>query len=134
MKKVRGFTLIELLVIIGIIGILAVIIITNINSVKNKARDASIKEAMGTTLTNLSVEYYINHPGNFAGFCEDSVTRDFFSKINSPNDPKCHADANRWVVCVQLYSLNTKAWCTDNTGVKKEINSVLCPPSLLSCQ
>ena len=135
MKK--GFTLIELLVVIGIISILVVIMIFYFKSTKDKARDALIKETMGTPLTKLSLEYYINNPGSgYANFCGDSATVELRGKIKSPRptDPECHSDANRWVVCAQLYSSSAKAWCADNTGVKTEINISKCDTNIHSCK
>lgn len=135
MKK--GFTLIEILIVIAIIAILAVIILINVNSARNKARDASMKDAMGTPLINLSIEYYINNPGSgYANFCGDSATVELRGKIKSPRptDPECHSDANRWVICAQLYSSSVKAWCTDNTGVKEEINISKCDTNIHSCK
>ncbi len=131
MKK--GFTLIEILVVISIIGILAVVIIIGTKSARNKALDALIKETMNSPLTTLSIEYYVNPPGNYAAFCNNLKTIDLLSKINSPREPECHSDADRWVVCARLYSSSNKAWCADNTGVRKEIIKNNCNENIHSC-
>lgn len=133
MKK--GFTIIELLIVIIVVAILAILIISYLNFSRNKARDALMIEIMGTSLTKLSAEYYLNSPTkNYAGFCSDSATSELLSKIKTILPvPECHSDANRWVVCAQLYSSSSRAWCTDNTGVKKEIAARACRASITSC-
>ncbi|MEK7540674.1 MAG: prepilin-type N-terminal cleavage/methylation domain-containing protein [Patescibacteria group bacterium] len=120
MKK--GFTLIELLIVIIVVAILAILIITYLNFGRNKAKDALMIEIMGTSLTKFSVEYYLNSPTkNYAAFCSDDATRDLLGKINPTQ--QCFSDNNKWVVCAQFYSSSAKAWCADNTGVKKEITA-----------
>ena len=132
MKK--GFTLIELLVVIGIISILVVIMIFYFKSTKDKARDALIKETMGTPLTKLSIEYYVNgNTKSYAAFCNDIATEDLLSKINSPIK-YCSDNAEKWAACAQLNSSSDKAWCADSTGVRKEINmATKCKQSIKSC-
>lgn len=50
MKK-QGFTLIELLVVIAIIGILSAIAIINLNSARNRAKDAAAKHSLSDVVT-----------------------------------------------------------------------------------
>ena len=52
MNKSKGFTIIELIVVIAIIAILASIVLINVSSYINKAKDASVKEAMHTLQTD----------------------------------------------------------------------------------
>lgn len=136
MKK--GFTIIELLIVIIVVAILAILIISYLNFGRNKARDALMIEIMGVPLTKLSVEYYLNSSAkNYARFCSDSATTELLGKIRTLPAPECHSDENRWVVCAQFYSSSAKAWCTDNTGVKKEITagrSGKCRSNIKSCQ
>lgn len=146
MKKVRGFTLIELMVVIAIITILVSIAIVSLGSARNKSRDISIKTIMASPLYVLSEEYYDSHNQNYGAFCNDSQTRDFLSKIisqdtqcninqNTTQVSKlcCHHSANIWVVCAQLYSSSSKAWCVDNAGNRKEIDINVCRNSMTSC-
>jgi len=46
MKNKQGFTLVELLVVIAIIGILSTVAIVNLNSARDKARQASAQAAL----------------------------------------------------------------------------------------
>ncbi len=129
----NGFTLIEMLISVAIIAILTILIITYLNFSRNKSLDALMIENMGTPLTKLSVEHYLDSPRkNYADFCTDSATIDLLSKLNSSRR-QCHSDANRWVVCAQLYSSSTRAWCADKAGVKKQIAATACDSNIKSC-
>jgi len=59
MKKL-GFTLIELLIVISIIGILAALIMTNIQGVRERARDARRKSDLQAIKTSLRLYYNDN--------------------------------------------------------------------------
>ncbi len=50
-KSGAGFTLIELLVVIAIIGILSAIAIVNLNSARNRAKNASAKHGLSEVVT-----------------------------------------------------------------------------------
>lgn len=62
MKKL-GFTLIELLIVISIIGILAALVLTNIQGVRERARDARRKSDLNSLKTSLRL--YYNDFGSF---------------------------------------------------------------------
>jgi prepilin-type N-terminal cleavage/methylation domain-containing protein len=59
-NKKTGFTLIELLVVIAIIGILSSIVISSINSARNKAADAALRQSLQQYNKKLQ-EYGINN-------------------------------------------------------------------------
>ena len=58
MKK--GFTLIELLVVISLIGVLATLVIANMNSARERARDAARKSDLRNIQTGLRLYYNDN--------------------------------------------------------------------------
>ena len=61
-----GFTLVELLVVMLILGILAAIAIPTFFNQRDKARDASAKEAVRTSQTAMET-YAIDHQGKYTG-------------------------------------------------------------------
>lgn len=61
-KKQLGFTLVELLIVVAIIGILSAVAITNLNSTKEKAKDAVVKDSLNSILR--SVELCLHGEGN----------------------------------------------------------------------
>lgn len=63
MKNNKGFTLIELLVVISLIGILATLVIANMNSARERARDAQRKSDLRNIQTALRL--YYNDKGGY---------------------------------------------------------------------
>lgn len=59
----RGFTLIELLIVITIIGILSALVMTNVQGVRERARDARRKSDLNSIKTALRLYY-----NDFRGF------------------------------------------------------------------
>ena len=59
----KGFTLIELLVVVAIIGLLSSIVLASLNSARNKAKDAAIKEGVFQLVNLLALEY--NDTGSY---------------------------------------------------------------------
>lgn len=55
-----GFTLIELLVVVSLIGILATLVIANMNSARERARDAQRKSDLRNIQTGLRLYYNDN--------------------------------------------------------------------------
>ena len=58
MKRLqKGFTLIELLVVIAILGILAAVVLINVNSARNRAREAAIISALAQIRSDKEVNF-----------------------------------------------------------------------------
>ncbi len=57
LRNNKGFTLIELLVVIAIIDLLATIVIVNVNTARNKAKDAAIKMDVSQLATLMALNY-----------------------------------------------------------------------------
>lgn len=60
-KFKKGFTLIELLVVISLIGILATLVVANVNSARERARDATRKSDLRNIQTALRLYYNDNN-------------------------------------------------------------------------
>lgn len=67
----QGFTLIELLVVIAIIGILASVVLASLNSARDKAREASIKQAVAQFVRLMALEY--SDTGSYTNLNKGSV-------------------------------------------------------------
>ena len=92
LNEKRGFTLIELLVVIAIIGILSSILLTNLNSAKQKAKNA--KFSLEANQIALAMKLYYDKNGNWpnyvgAGFmpydCRGACIPDFANPANPNN-------------------------------------------------
>ena len=133
----KAFTIIELIVVVGIISVLASIVVFNVSSIRNRARDATIKENM-SSFFKLASDYWELH-GNYGGFCEYSEARKLFDSIPAFNDKKekyCQHDSDEWMVCAQLNFPDdrSRAWCIDATGIRREISADDCKQGNKDCQ
>jgi len=68
LPRPKGFTLIELLVVVSLIGILATLILANLNSARERARDAQRKSDLRNINTALRLYYndFGGYPANSA--------------------------------------------------------------------
>jgi len=64
-KRNKGFTLIELLVVVSLIGILATLVLANVNSARQRGRDAQRKSDIRNITTALRL--YYNDKGTYPG-------------------------------------------------------------------
>ena len=62
-KNKKGFTLIELLVVVSLLGVLATLVIANLNSARERARDATRKSDLRNIQTALRL--YYNDKGTY---------------------------------------------------------------------
>jgi prepilin-type N-terminal cleavage/methylation domain-containing protein len=117
-KKKKGFTLIELLVVIAIIGILATIVVVNVNTARNKAKDAVVKGNMDQVRTTAEMFYDGTGAGTYTGFCADASYTNIAGAISAQNGgtaPTCNVAAQAY--CVSAPSIPaTTIYCRDSTG------------------
>ncbi len=114
MKNERGFTLIELLVVIGIIGILSGIVLINVNSARNKARDAAIKAAVEQS--RLVAEMHYQDNGNsYATLCAGAEENKIdTSVVANGGTYVCNNAATAY--CISALLNDATAICMDATG------------------
>lgn len=136
MSRKKGFTLIELLVVIAIIGILATIVLINLNTARDKAKDAAIKGALSEVRAAAEMEYDDN--GDYLGVCDGGSLADDedFARINTNiedngGDVICYSSADKY--CAESSLNDDGYWCVDSTGVSQENASETCDSTDFSC-
>ena len=111
-RNKKGFTLIELLVVVAIIGLLSSVVLASLNSARNKAKDAAIKEAAFQLATVMALNYndygdYCNLWGglwiNVSGTCDAQFSGTYASKARE--------------ICNNLYN-NAGDWFNPGGGFK----------------
>ncbi|MFH1713369.1 MAG: type II secretion system protein [Candidatus Jacksonbacteria bacterium] len=118
-KKKKGFTLIELLVVIAIIGILATIVVVNVNSARNKAKDAVVKGNMDQVRITAEMYYDGAGAGTYTAFCSSTDYLQISGAIDAQNGaeaaPSCMEAPQTY--CVSAISVpNTTIYCRDSQG------------------
>ena len=130
LRKNKGFTLIELLVVIAIIGILSTIVLINLNTARNKAKDAAIKGALSEARAAAEMAY--DTASSYAAVCADAdVVKIGVNIASNGGTLTCFDTAAAY--CAQS-ALNTGGfWCVDNTGVSQYVASTQCSADGADC-
>ena len=131
-KYELGFTLIESVVVIGIISILSAVILFSITQYINKGKDANVQGNLAILVPAGEVFYNANG-SSYDGFCSSSVVLNAVNQISKPQSPDCSTGIccsvkstnDAWAACAQKFTDNTKAYCVDSRGVKKEADNTL---------
>lgn len=143
----KGFTIIELIVVIAIISVLAAITLANLTAVRQKGKDAAIKNQMEQFYVPATDYYQLQ--GGYGGIFtrQDQqnpeaakfaqIVQNIYNKLPAFLDCKtCDNKANGtgWAACAVLnYPIDqSRAWCVDSSGLKTEICANQCTNSGLA--
>ncbi|MEK7061251.1 MAG: type II secretion system protein [Patescibacteria group bacterium] len=132
MKK--GFTLIELLVVIALIGILSTLVLANLNSARERSRDAQRKSDLRSIQTALRL--YYNDAGGYPTNAQFPAWGAEFSRSGTiymntmPSDPIASPNYRYTYVDSDNYTLDS---CLENKSDDKCVTDAsFCPDS--SCR
>ncbi|MBI2050091.1 MAG: type II secretion system protein [Candidatus Staskawiczbacteria bacterium] len=136
MKLIRGFTLVEMLVVIAIIVVLASFVLYNVMQYIDKSKDATLKSNLAVLITAGEL-WYDRSSSSYVGFCGSTAVAKALSEPPpvSSSDRKCNVnpEGTAWAVCAREFVNSAKAYCVDNKGNQKEIDSSLCTDSITNC-
>lgn len=148
MTKNKGFTLIELMVSIAIIAVLSSIVMFSVSQYINKGKDSNISGNLAVLIPAGEVYYNFNDANygtGYTGFCASGPVTNALSQISLPAENLncstglcCNVSlsGDAWAACAQQFTDNTKAFCVDSRGVKKEIDNNACisdTPPIVEC-
>ena len=114
MGKHTGFTLVELLVVIAIIGLLSTIVIVSFGTVRNQAKDSTIKANMNQMRVAVEV-----HWGNGSTYVGANSRADFLAARNAANAAGGTAFVESYsnaAYCIKYTLPGGGNWCIDSGG------------------
>lgn len=145
--KSNGFTLIELIVVIAIIAVLSGVIVFSVSQYISKGKDSNVAGNL-SVLVPAGEAYYNGNNNKYTGFCDptgssdNNVFKNILSQMpDQTSDAPCYISGDytvtqnskgvccsvepdngqAWVACAREFSDDTKYFCVDSRGVKKEI-------------
>lgn len=138
----KGFTLIELLVVVAIIGVLSAVVVLALNSARKTGEDSSIQSNLHTVASQAELFFGNNNTylpiGGLAmssvGACpaynpsgdtmfevDKTMAEAIVEAERNGSGSACHNSANSWAIAVGLKQSAGSSWCTDHTGIAKEV-------------
>ena len=117
-KNYQGFTLIELLVVVAIISLLSSIVMASLNSARNKAKDAAVKEGVHQMASVMAMNY-----NDYGSYCQlqygwasqDGACDVAFSGIYAPQARQ---------ICSSMYNNAAGGYLGSPTFYKIYFNSI----------